>query len=126
MSVVAEEKAAALGDTGIAVWRAWMQEGYLGGTSCFARASGVDGLGELTWQSSVGSRGTQWALHEVVGQHLVRPLSEVEEMRVWEALLLGRVEIYRRRNAPLSGASSEVTAVLHCANGLSLESGVGT
>ena len=115
---VIEQRATAaptLGGTAHAIWWAWKQEQYQGGTACFGHSPT---LGELTWQPD--------GLNRVVGQHLVRKLTPDQEDAVWAELMAGRLRIYRRRNAPLSGASSEPTQILHETTGCSIPSGLSS
>lgn len=109
-----------LGATAKEIWDAWKREEYLGGTSCFARAVLEEGLGELVWASSGAG---QLALSKVVLEVASARLTQQDEDRVWQALLEGRLQIYRRRNAPSIGATN-VTAVLHQATGRSIASGL--
>ncbi|ABM97099.1 hypothetical protein [Methylibium petroleiphilum] len=102
-----------LGATAIEVWRAWKAEGYLAGTSVYASAVG---LGELTFQND--------GLYRVVDAHLITKLSKDAEDEAWDALLKGQLQIYRRRNAPLSGASTAPTQILHQATGRQIPSGL--
>lgn len=102
-----------LGATARAVWHAWKAEGYMGGTSVYGSNPK---LGELCWQIE--------GLHRVVGPHLVTRLTEREEDATWDALVAGQLRIYRRRNAPLSGASLEPTQILHEADHVRIPTGL--
>lgn len=111
----------ALGDTGKAVWAAWRSQEYMAGTSCFARVILEESLGELVW--AIGTTGKELTLCRVVGGIGVEELAPGDQDKVWDALLAGRVQIYRRRNSPSTGAV-QVTSVLHQATARRLSSGL--
>jgi hypothetical protein len=108
----------ALGATALDVWRAWRSEGYLMGTSCFARSPAI---GEVCFGPVFGEAVDK--LHVVTNAHSIRRATNDEEDIVWDELLRGRLQIYRRRNAPLSGASMDPTQTLHAADGTPIRSG---
>ena len=110
-----------LGATALEVWRSWRAQEYFGGTACYARSPRT---AELCFAPAFGAEVLK--LHVVVNAlaHTIRRATDAEEDVAWDELLRGRLHIYRRRNAPLSGASLDPTQTLHAAGGTPIKSGV--
>jgi len=107
-----------LGQTADAAWRAWRAQPYVMGNACYATAVGLEALGELTWQND--------GLYRVIdpdGSRAKR-LTNAQEDDVWEALVSGRLLIYRRRNSQTGKDSPRSRVVLHEATGTPIPDGI--
>ena len=107
-----------LGATADEAWRAWRAQPYVMGSACYAVVTGASSVGEVTWQND--------GLYRVLDEDGSRAkrLTNAQEDEVWEALVAGRLMIYRRRNSIGRQDSPKSKMVLHEAGGTPIPDGL--
>ena len=107
-----------LGTTADEVWRAWRAQPYVMGGACYAVITGASSVGEVTWQND-----GLYRVMDADGSRAKR-LTNAQEDEVWEALVAGRLLIYRRRNSIGRQDSPKSKLVLHEAGGTPIPDGL--